>query len=378
MPVAIAGEVSPIQLRIRRFGSFTPALAAPDDVAKLFLLNLLFYLAEMSLLFDVIASLAFVARHPTKARNLPTEEQATGSFAGIDNVTTNFVFLFFITPFLWLALRSVFGQQVRLARNGRRVLRTMTIAAAVTRKAIRGRRSSQDPATAIGIEELTGSARKDLHESAANTLEALLEDLPWLPCFDRRDILVIRELIASSSPEGAPSASHLRALAFSAHAAARMKPAPGDGSARLSIDAWLRGRNIDLDTLTVSSPFSTALRQGLTSDKVLVDDLRALGWCPAPGASSALVAPLGTLAVAHDGLTWTMEGAAPLRRWKFFYVSTAFLLQNIFESLTEGVVFLARGKISDGTVTRCVETPLEYPGVRGTSKLRLRTPAGSI
>ena len=76
-----------MQLRIRRFGSFTPALAAPDDVAKLFLLNLLFYLAEMALLFDVIASLAFVARHPTRARNLPTEEQATGSFAGIDNVT---------------------------------------------------------------------------------------------------------------------------------------------------------------------------------------------------------------------------------------------------------------------------------------------------
>lgn len=149
---------------------------------------------------------------------------------------------------------------------------------------------------------------------------------------------MIRELIGKQHPESAPTPNAMRALAFSAHCAARLQPGEGDTTARrLSMDAWLRDGNITMTSLTVRA--SLKLQQGTAisqaEEGLPLVELRALGWRAAPGASCALIAPLGALSVSPpvDGI-WSMDGALPLRQPNLGFASLVFFT----ELLTFGVV----------------------------------------
>ena len=83
LPVAIAGAgLSSLQLRVRRWGSLTPALRAIGPAAQLCRLNCLFYLAELVLLANGAIHLALdeqstrwkgLSSH--KGRHLPLSPQ---------------------------------------------------------------------------------------------------------------------------------------------------------------------------------------------------------------------------------------------------------------------------------------------------------------
>ena len=318
LPVAIAGYgVSRLQSRIRTFGSFTAGIHVRGPVEQLLLLNLLFYATQAAQLFAIIV-----------LESSPS------------NYGTVLVLLFvLVNPFIWFVLRASLGQQVRLARNARRVLRTMCRAARVTEISISNR--TRSGGRLLARELLRNYA--DRHALLDSFDGAHLRDLAWLPCYDRRDVLVIRELVGKISPESTPSVNAVRALAFTAHAAARMRPAAGDAAAQLSLDEWLRERNISLDTLVRASLTKQASDPCDSSDDVLpMAELRALGWMPAPGRSCALLAPLGALAVAApvDGV-WSLGNATPLPRPQFAVAANAFFGQIFLFGLVEGTISLA-------------------------------------
>ena len=324
LPVAIAGEgLGSIQRRMRRFGSFTPALYTNGPTDELCRLNLLFYVAELGQLFEHI-----VVRSSFAHRSLFF-------------LFGDFAFSAIAAPFFWLALRAILGQQVRLARNAWRTLRTMTRAAAVTEL-------SKD----VGGKLLARG--ETIRTFAQHNLTELTENLPWLPCYDRRDVLVIHELIGSRPDSAAPSDNDITALAFSAFVAARMQPSPGDeDAARLSLDAWLAQRNISLSTLSGRHGGQRALPSGVAKERLPLEELRQLSWLPAPGASCALFTPLGALAVDPpvDG-TWSTSGATPLRRPQLSLASSLFFAQLGVIGLLVGSVVAAhdRGHLSEAFV----------------------------
>ena len=139
---------------------------------------------------------------------------------------------------------------------------------------------------------------------------------------DRRDVLVIRELIGSSWPDTAPSANAVRALAFSAHAAARMQPSVADDTARLSLDAWLQERNLSLEASA--------------EEEMSLTELDALGWIPAP--PRALIAPLGTLIVEppKDGV-WSISSASLLPRPRPVLATIVFHTAVVLYSFAAGI-----------------------------------------
>jgi hypothetical protein len=76
----------------------------------------------------------------------------------------------------------------------------------------------------------------------------LIKDIPWLPAHDRRDVMVVQELLARLSPEMRLGSTAVQALAISAYAAAALAPCAGDGTVRQrTIGAWLAERDIFLD-----------------------------------------------------------------------------------------------------------------------------------
>ena len=332
--VAIAGDgLSSIQQRMRLFGSFTPAFIAGGPADLLCRLNFAFYLAEFGVLAEAITKLGLiihddvVREHTSPFR---TNSNHPGSFIGLNSVYNQFALIVFIIPFFWLALRAVLRHQVRLARNARRVLRTMDASAGMTARMM--------DIPGPGGRLLT---RHTLRKYAMHSTDALLADLPWLPCFDRRDVLVVRELIGNTHPNVTPSAAPsagaaaaaqlspfeggdaLIALAFSAHAAARMQPAAGDDAALLSMDAWLHARSISLEALTIRASMSLRTPISQKEEGVPMNEMQALGWIPASGNRFSLIAPLGALAIAsapRDG-TWSLSGATPLRRPQPNYIS---------------------------------------------------------
>lgn len=125
-------------------------MRAQGPVDQLLRLNLLFYMAEVGLLFSSISKFVLF-----------------GFRFGI----IGFALVVIVNPFLWFALRAILGQQVRLATNARRVLRTMDTAA--TMPLIPG------PG---GSDRLLSTDA--LQQSAAQGLESLLANLPWLPCHE--------------------------------------------------------------------------------------------------------------------------------------------------------------------------------------------------
>ena len=76
----------------------------------------------------------------------------------------------------------------------------------------------------------------------------MLKQLPWLPAHDRRDVMVVQQLLATMTSDDSLSRAAVNALAFSIYAAAACCPAPGEGQARaLTIGEWLQERDIALN-----------------------------------------------------------------------------------------------------------------------------------
>ena len=101
------------------------------------------------------------------------------------------------------------------------------------------------------------------------SLEELLKDLPWIPCYDKRDVLVIRELMGSSRGDAAPSADATEQKAVTQPATSSGTrycghSAPGGGPCETSSSIsgmhpllWMYfGNAVSLSTPIESCPFS--------------------------------------------------------------------------------------------------------------------------
>eukprot|EP00966_Prymnesium_polylepis_P114188 2639014-Prymnesium_polylepis.1 len=154
-------------------GSFTPATGfeAPDGVTDcLCRLNTYFYIAILGIVVWLV--------------NI--------RFYGDSEALYQAAFAVLGMMILWMAFRlqGSLAQELRLAKNAKRVMRVM------------------------------GGARYgDGHAML------MLKDLPWLPAFDRRDVLVVQELVARLAPESKLSTPAVQALALSVYAAAAFAPA---------------------------------------------------------------------------------------------------------------------------------------------------------
>jgi hypothetical protein len=148
----------------------------------------------------------------------------------------------------------------------------------------------------------------------------LIKDIPWLPAHDRRDVMVVQELLARLSPEMRLGSTAVQALAISAYAAAALAPCAGDGTARQrTIGAWLAERDIFLDDEAGAVGLSEAgggppmdvgalVKPSERMAMLPFRELRRLGWREARGSHSccALVSPLGMLVTKPP----TRDGAA--------------------------------------------------------------------
>jgi hypothetical protein len=257
LPVYIAGHgLSLRQRNLVRFGSFTPALWAADGVTdSLCRYNLSFYLVEASLFLLTLTSFL----------------RGKYAYAGVCCAG-----LFCVGPAMWTALRNQgrLGLERRLANNAKRVMRIL----------------------------LSASAGEVLDDGCVS---GLLSELPWLPAHDRRDVMVVQELLGQIAPECVVPGSTVHALALSIYVASAFAPAPGEGSVRtLSIGRWLVEKDIVLSkTGTGTSHSKTGLqRNRLISEAGVIElplaELRQLGWRVVRGSfvTSALATPLGILA----------------------------------------------------------------------------------
>ena len=344
--VAIAGYgLSHFQQRVAQLGSFTPALWGDGTIDALCRLNLFFYITIIAYALTVLF-------------NLINEEYG---FALV-----NVVLGFFGFPGVWLVFRGMLGQQRCLARNARRVLRIMsgrTQYVPIENIEPSGAHDGGEQGGRGGGDTSYTSAGGGWHGGGSllsgpvvgchverEQAQQLLQDLAWLPAYDRRDSLVVQEVLGRLRPDLKLKADNICALAFSSYVAARMQPSEGDATAvALPLCAWLRQRDICIDdaaawTLSLRSrresddsvsasarrsaatsscssgkaPSHTHRGEGLTwlhGDQVSTADqteclpmvaLTQLGWVAVTSATSALVSPLGALA---------MNGPDPYGRW---------------------------------------------------------------
>ena len=194
--------------------------------------------------------------------------------------------------FVWVWFRDMgsLGHQRRLAQNARAVMRTMLRAG--------------KPGT-----EVTGTP-------------SLLRNLPWLPSYDRRDVMVMCQLLTHIASDGERERVRAAgsALAFSAYAAAACTPAPGDGNPRdLSIGEWLGERGIAADVLATGASRDAAGSEAVaTSFELPLKELRRLGWRRLRGSASccALSLPTGFYIAtcppvrSERGEVWAMNTGA--------------------------------------------------------------------
>ena len=229
---------------------------------------------------------------------------------------------------IWFAGRASLSREVRLAKNARVVLRIMQAA------------TTSDEAAAA--------------EPAPHA--ALLRELPWLAAYDRRDALVVQELLARARPDLRPCAHAIMALAVSAHTAARLRPSPGDESAsRLPLHAWLLERKITISAAGLSSGKSQLPSDGSTprvhaqQEELLplaelrlpLAELRRFGWTVAAGSNPTLLTPLGTLEVMPPrGERWALMPSAPQRRAQLGMASGVLLLTLALQNYVDWMVAL--------------------------------------
>ena len=369
LPVVIAGlGRSRLQHRLTRWGSYTPGLWS-GDIASLCRINLFFYLGEGVLVFFIAVAIA----------------------AGV--VTQAFLALFYvfvIYPLIWLSLRASLGQQVRLAKNAYRVLRTMQLAS--RRPWGVGQPANLDRATTDALGGAVASATQ-LHNANLVSARLLLRHLPWLPAYDRRDSLVVAELLGRIRTDLRPQPSFVHAIAFSAHVAARLDPSAGDGNAHgQTLRTWLAERDISLKTATdtplssdheacheasgptaddsstplepvehasaillaqsasavTASPSSIGWLDGDVSsgksrrsssreERLPMLELRQTGWKEACGATPSLVSPLGNLVAAKPPCegNWAVGDAKPTHRPRLGLPGTLICVQlcNLYGGL---------------------------------------------
>lgn len=304
LPVAIAGVgLSRFQHLVHAWGSFVPALRADgtlDQLARLNLSAYFFALAQMT--FSVVAL-------------------ATG-FANPQQFAVHFLLTFWCVPF-WLASRSLLGQQIRLAKNAKSVYQIMS--EATTRWQV-----TQPPQL------------DDVHGSEAAARSLLLRELAWLPAHDRRDVLVVHSLLASL-PRGARlGVDGIRALALSAHTAARMRPSAGDRTAvSLSLRAWLAERDAAADALGSSGNGDAShatwldgvgdVRATSPSDCLPLPELMQLSWTFVRGTAQT---PLGALELGAPRLTrWALAPSKDLVRPQVTFAAIGFLASNGLEDV---------------------------------------------
>lgn len=350
LPVAIAGVgLSRFQQRVHVWGSFIPALRADGTLDQLARLNLsVYFFAFAQISFSVVAwATEFV------------DAQAFG---------VHLCLTAWCVP-LWLASRASLGQQVRLGKNAKTVLGVMTAAAgrgAARRMAPEA--TGSDSAGAYGRPPSLRSWNPPLVPRARTRL---LQELAWLPAYDRRDVLVVQSLLACL-PGGAPlGVDGIRALALSAHTAARMRPSAGDSTATTSsLRAWLAERNIE--TVLVSSEGGEAARATWLDgagdvarhddDCLPLPELVRLGWAFPQGAA---LTPLGALELrmprgANQGATqgaiqgatrWALAPARGLARPQIVLGTVGFLASNGLEDVASSLLMLLqhRGVISPAT-----------------------------
>ena len=281
LPVCIAGiGLSTLQRRVRLLGSFTPALVGDGTVDELCRLNLFFYISELLLLIAAVDDL--ITSH--------------------GKTFINCIFAALIVM-VWLCFRSTISHQVRLAGNARRVMRAMSM--------FRSKDFSlgEQISLKVGQRAWKHASTGKEHRHA----RWLLQDLPWLPAFDRRDTLVVQELLARIRPDLRLDVVSVNAMAFSAYMAARQS----SNETAVSLFDWLKARNIVL-AADSSSPGMSSVRSyrgeadelaGMTwlhgLDKSTgrpsacqpLNALRHLGWTVAPGVSCAFISPLGVVAI---------------------------------------------------------------------------------
>jgi hypothetical protein len=204
---------------------------------------------------------------------------------------------------IWLTGRSAIQRQVRLARNASRVMTTMSSVPA---------RRPPAPASTI------------------------LADLPWLQSFDRRDALVVHQLLGDLRPDYGLGVGLERALAFSAYWAARLAPSQYNTTRvdALSLREWLAQKDLSLSaghrvaSRRKSNDDSGDVEQfpeypGQTwldgddadvgafkaADAIPMKDLETFGWIAADGGESALISPCGTIRTTapDDEDVWRMR-----------------------------------------------------------------------
>ena len=279
LTVAVAGVgLSRLQRRVRIFGSFVPAVWADGTINELALLNLCAYFCCLSLLFQGGTYYAY-----------------RGSGLVSPNLTNIMWILlcFFVAILQWLAGRRALAQQVRWASNARSVLSIMT--------------SGPEERAVIGAPSCAANVD-------SSSLRIVQCELPWLGAYDRRDCLVVNELIAKVSQDAQPSSAAVLALALSANIAAQIDPSAGDGEVnKLSLQAWLSERDIDLGRSESSQAPCEAgsldsSRDDASSWCLGVPLLRSFGWTFAPGASCAVYTPAGAYFVpAPTGGRWSIS-----------------------------------------------------------------------
>mmetsp|Transcript_38088 Transcript_38088/g.99917 ORF Transcript_38088/g.99917 Transcript_38088/m.99917 type:complete len:599 (+) Transcript_38088:61-1857(+) len=275
LPVHPAGhELSRRQKNLLRFGSYAPALFAADGVTDaLCRFNLSFYVCLSVLLVLCIVNFCYAS-----------------AMLGYISL----IGLLIVGPAMFLSLRNQgrLEQERRLAKNAQRVMRLMQAHAVLGRQSIISGRSD--------------SEQQRQQELPHVTLK--LNELPWLPAHDRRDVMVIQQLLGQLDAKACKlPGPALHALALSIYVAASFAPALGDGAPRsMSISAWLRERDIVLeeDGQVQSAKRPSSFHHhahGDANSKLLLSfsELRRLGWRPVHGPFStcALAVPPGILAM---------------------------------------------------------------------------------
>lgn len=175
------------------------------------------------------------------------------------------------------------SRQAHLARNAQRVLRVML--------------------------------QKEADRDSAGFAERLRSELPWLPAYDRRDVLAVRHALnrLSLSTDEDNGDDEYASLAFSAYVAATLYPSSGDPVGGMSLRQWLdeknipppRGTEAEASTWMDGTPTPTSAVEARLSLK----SLDKLGWRWERGSSCILLSPLGDFHVQRpSGTLWRADG----------------------------------------------------------------------
>ena len=218
---------------------------------------------------------------------------------------------------------SLLARQIRLGKSGQYVVRTMLNHAVSEPPA--GRReeprqglvSPRGAWTSISSRVFAGRRRRQSveHRKSANRLS---KGLPWLPAYDRRDAIAVRQTLDQLAGR-VTSPEDLWALAFSAYASASLLPSPGDAVEGRSLRAWLQEKNMDgvLADATVGAAWADAgessVRSGSDAAILPFAALTKFGWFAQRGASCLLVTPAGSfLAAQPSGWRWDAQRLKPV------------------------------------------------------------------